>query len=418
MNPRAILAIGLRNIKRTLRDPMDLFWTIVFPIFFIALTAYVFIPPGPGIYTLKTAIINYDGSPAGFNFTATNFVNVLKNITIEGRKIFDIKDYDLNLDKALNDLKRGKLHLVIVIPEGFTHNITYSRAYIEVYVSGSDIRLEQVALAEVRGVISEISKRTGQIRIEIIKSILSQYYNSQGIMDWFNYIAYSIEPLQARYNITRPKTMLTRAGILGWYVIGMIGVEILFIGLFTGALALLHEKEQGTLRKLLSTPITAVDLLFGTVIDLLFSIMLSTIACILFGVYVVGAKIHWVWDLEHLFIIPLLILASLLTLSVGIFVSMACKNYRAASGIVTIIAWPTMFLTGIWFPKFMMPEPLRILADISPLTIIIDAMRNIMVFEASLSEVIGTLPIPIVITIVLFTIASIVFRRSLEKMIT
>ena len=77
-------------------------------------------------------------------------------------------------------------------------------------------------------------------------------------------------------------------------------------------------------------------------------------------------------------------------LALGVFVSLGfavsgwAKNEEVAAPIANIIALPMMFLSGVFFPRDAMPEPLRAVADFLPLSYLADALRNVAVDGASL----------------------------------
>ncbi|GEM_PF-3894587 len=53
-------------------------------------------------------------------------------------------------------------------------------------------------------------------------------------------------PLEAEFSEVSPRSVATRAGIIGWYTIGMIGVEYLFIGIIGGIVIVVEEREENS----------------------------------------------------------------------------------------------------------------------------------------------------------------------------
>ena len=418
MNWRAIHALSVRNTKRFLRDPTEIFWTIIFPILLMVMTAYIFIPPeGGSIVTLKLGIVNLDKETNEKNFTAITLIEIFNKTEIDGKKLFDVRILT-NLSKGIELLKKGELDVVLLIPRGFTKNITYTRAYLYTYISSADPHLRQIAYAEMSTFFSILAQRTSNIRLKFIKEYSVKYVPPEYhkyLEEFFKYLEYTIEPINVTYEYVKPTRIVDRASILGWQTIGLIGIMVMYSGFFSGALALISEKEKGTLRKLLVAPITANEIYLATVIDALFSSMCSAVIAIVFAVGILGARLYWEWSLEFLLMPLLFILAILHTVSIGILLSLASKSERGASGFVSAIAFPLIFITGIWLPRWMLPKPLQTFTYYFPLTNIVDAIRDIVVYGKSLIEILHYIPIPIITTIILAVIGYIIFKKRAEK---
>ena len=210
MNWRAICALSIRNFKRTLRDKTEIFWTIIFPIFMMTLTAYVFIPPGQGVVSIDLGVVNLDGNPSGYNFTGARLVEIMDSIKIDGKKLFNIKTVD-SVEEGVRRLKRGELDALLVIPKGFSQNITYSRAYLQVYISGADIRLKQIAYAELSSFFERVIDRTVEIRLAYLKNYTMAYVPEEYrgyYEEFFKYLTYTIEPLNVTFNTVMPESCL------------------------------------------------------------------------------------------------------------------------------------------------------------------------------------------------------------------
>jgi len=153
---------------------------------------------------------------------------------------------------------------------------------------------------------------TGQINYAIINSFL-QYYNERTALIKINYTIQNIpENITIPYNTSipgyrldvslrdflekyligiakpvnisieeiKPEALTNRSTILGWYTFGAIGMMYLYSGFSIGALIIVEEREKKTLKRILSTPITAFDLLIDRTLSGILTLMISTVIAI------------------------------------------------------------------------------------------------------------------------------------------
>ena len=402
MNWRGIFAITLKDIKSTLRDKHTLFWLVVFPMMMIAFSAFLWATPRSP-ETLKVGVVYQDSGIQEYAFNATTIVYVMKEVQIDNQSIFDIKEYD-NLEDVLKDVRQGQLDAAIVFPEGFSKNLTLGLpAHMKIYICASDAYRVQITKSILNAFFREFSEEITNARIEYVPEEYQDY--ARGLAT----------PIQTNVEEVVPEAIATRRGLLGWFTIGMVGIEFLFGGLTSGALAIVSEREKGTLRRLIAAPINSWDLLLGKTLSSLFELAISTVTCILFGL-ALGAKITWrLTDPAYWMIILLFVLGGIMMIGMGLIISLVGKTSKGASGIAMVIAYPLMFLTGLWLPKWILPKTVRIIADYFPLTWAIDAARDIMIYEKGISSALSVLPWLTLTTIVIYLVGALAFKYSMKQ---
>ncbi|MEM1990363.1 MAG: ABC transporter permease, partial [Candidatus Bathyarchaeia archaeon] len=119
--------------------------------------------------------------------------------------------------------------------------------------------------------------------------------------------------------------------------------------------------------------------------------------------------------IEHWIAPIMLLVLALLTLGTGSIVSLMVKSVRGASSLSTSLGLMLAFLTGIWFPREWFPEWMRILADYSPATWAVDAIRKVIVFEAGLTEVAHHIIGATSAALAVLAIGVAIYRRMLRK---
>jgi len=424
MRFRQILAFAKKDLIEFSREYEALFWVIVFPIIFLAIAVALWTPSNGQIITVKIGVVYNDNTISLYQFNATTITDILSKIEVKNESVFNIYEYK-NVSSGLKSLRKGDIDTLIVFPEKFSQNLTYGfTAFFDIYVGG-DIQRRQIVRAMVTQFFLEFSDILAINRTEISLKFLSYY----GIEKYFEKTNISMEMIRAYwYGIARPlnftvkevlpETLSTRESIIGWHTLSMIGVQILYTGLFIGALALVTEKETGTLRRILSAPVNPWNILIGKTLGGFIETGISILITIVVGIFVFGAKIMWnPFNPAHLLLIPLLILGELSTIGIGLIISIFTKSARGASGIASATAWPLMMLTGIVLPRWLLPPEFEILSYILPLSQIIDITKNIVVWNKGLDAILPVFPQLIISNITIYIIGLICYKTAYKKML-
>ena len=412
---RRVLVLAKKDIKLSLRDKSTIFWAVIFPIILVLMTAFVWVPPQTEL-TLKTGVCSDDSG----NLSRI-FIGVLNK-----SKIFSIKEFS-NLTAMLDQLSKGSLDAGFYIPEGFTKNATSGfPTWIKAYVFYRDPTAVTVYKGVVEGFLAGFAKEFAIRRAEIaIKYIelyggnfsgpYSQYFNLTMIKYWVMGLA---NPINTSVEVVRPKNLVSRADVLGFMVISVIGVEALFSGLAVGATSVVEEKEKGTLHRLLASPITPLELLTGKVLSCLAVIAISAIATVAVGL-AVGANIHFSLLSPACWLaIAHLGLAAIFFIGVGLIVSIVARSARVAEALIMAIAFPYMFTSGMWWPPpEFLPEPLKTFALMNPATAAIDTARRVLGYGLGVEAALPKTPVVVAAAVAVFTLGVLVYRVVLRRVL-
>jgi ABC-2 type transport system permease protein len=421
MKGKQILAFIIRDLKIVFRDKVAVFWLIAWPLIWIYLVAFVFVPPGAGSpIQLDVGIVNKDAPPPGLNFTSEDFVKIMSNVTYKGKRMFNVRLYE-NETALLDDLKHGRIDAGIIIPSGFSLNLTTGTARIRVLIGAKDLYSASISYGVVSGFLNEFSRRIGLVKARISITYIEQYMGSLGanksVIEMAKRFIYGIAvPINASYEEVKPETLASRENILGWYTIGGIGMMFLYTGFSAGAAAIYREKSNGTLRRILASPITPGTLIAGLMLSSIVVMLISATILLMAGVYGTGAHIvfdpvnpvHW--------LVPLLLfIAAYMSVGIGLLLSVFAKTEHSASSLGIALGLLLAFTAGIWFPKSWMPRWAQLLADYSPVTWVMDALRNIMVYNMGFNEIVGALVKIAIASLVILLLDIAVYRARLRK---
>ncbi len=168
-----------------------------------------------------------------------------------------------------------------------------------------------------------------------------------------------------------------------WLLPGILGMNMMFSCLFGVGYVIVRYRKSGYLKRLYATPLRAIEFIGAQVLSRLLLIMLITV------IIFVGTDffIHFRMEGSYvdLFLVALLGAASMV--SMGLTVSARVTGEELAGGLLNMLTWPMMFLSGVWFSLEGTHASLQGFAQLFPLTHLLDAARAIMLDGAGLTEV-------------------------------
>jgi len=187
---------------------------------------------------------------------------------------------------------------------------------------------------------------------------------------------------------------------------GLLGFAILGSGIFGPINVFPELKKMGILRRLHTTPLRVWQyfmsvMLGNAVVGLMSLAVMFVVAITVFDLKVVG---------NYFELIPFLAFSIILILGIGLSIGGWAKNERQAAPLANIIVFPMMFLSGTFFPRFLMPEWLQGITKFFPLTPVIDGARLIATEGQHLTQLGPQLGIMAVWMVVIYFVAFRVFR--------
>lgn len=193
-----------------------------------------------------------------------------------------------------------------------------------------------------------------------------------------------------------------------WVMPGVLGMNMMFASLFGVGYVIVRYRQNGVLKRLQATPVTATQFI---------SAQLSSRLLIVIGI---NSSIF----LACYFLLDLLVLGSLLNLlliniagaiallSVGLLVASRTASEELASGILNVLTWPMMFFSQVWFSLENSPQWMITVAQFLPLTHIVDGSRKVMIEGAGLADLAYPLAMLGLMTAVCVGAAAYLFRWS------
>lgn len=362
---RTVFVFAKINTLRFFRDPLALFFTIAFPILFLFVSGGLF--GNNSNVSFKVALINQSNSQF-----AQQFVDSPKS-----NSVFKIDNDVTTLDAANDKMVHSQLDAAIVLPQDFGQKQagkTYPSGQAKVYYTQNN---QQAGTA------------LGAILDAQFKQINSKFVQTD--------MPFTVSTEQVNQHA------LTS---LDYTFSGLLGFSILGLGIF-GPINLFPElKKQGVLRRLSTTPLRVWQFFMSNVITQaivgLFGMAVTfAFAMIVFNLHVIGNFAE---------IAVFLAFGIVLILGIGLALGGWAKNERQVAPLANLVTFPMMFLSGTFFPRFLMPDWLQSITNYLPLTPVIDGVRLMITEGKHLVDLGPQLGIMAIWVIVIYAIAFRVFR--------
>jgi len=186
------------------------------------------------------------------------------------------------------------------------------------------------------------------------------------------------------------------------------------LGLFQGGLPGIIRSAQitGTLEALLVTQTSIPTILFGSSIYSFLFTSITTVFHLVLAVVIFGMKlgnINWVGSILVFF------LTAVCFLSIGILTSSFIMVYKMGNPLSWIFGSVSGLLGGVFFPVSVLPEWIRWLSRLLPITYTLEGMRQSLLSSASFSQIIPNIIALAAFGGVLFPLSLFVFRRAVAK---
>jgi ABC-2 type transport system permease protein len=170
---------------------------------------------------------------------------------------------------------------------------------------------------------------------------------------------------------------------IDWLLPGILGMNMMFSCLFGVGWVVVRYRKSGFLKRLRATPLRAIEFISAQVLSRLILIMFVTV----FVFAALQLVLHFRMEGSPLLLFTVALLGAISLIAIGLFVAARFTSEELASGMLNFITWPMMLLSGVWFSLEGSAEWLQWVAQIFPLTQMLDAARAIMLDGAGAADV-------------------------------
>jgi ABC-2 type transport system permease protein len=195
-----------------------------------------------------------------------------------------------------------------------------------------------------------------------------------------------------------------------WLFPGILGMNMMFSCLFGVGYVVLRYRKSGFLKRLHATPLTAFEFLTAQVLSRLCLILFVTLVLFL-GV---GSIIHFHSVGSVALLILIAVLGALSMIALGLTIAAGISSEELVGGILNLLTWPMMLVSGIWFSLEGSPRWVQWAAHIFPLTHLLDAARAVMLDGAGIAQIAPNLLYLAATALIFLTFGAWSFRWRVE----
>jgi ABC-2 type transport system permease protein len=266
---------------------------------------------------------------------------------------FDIIEYVDNDSRARELIDRGQARAVLRMNKGFHNDLRAGRhAQLQIIVDGTDSNTAGIILDYSARIVGQFSKKILVTRFTRLQgSAFKPGWVEMQTRAWFN------ENLESR----------------NFYVPGVTAIIVMLITLMLTSMAVVREKEIGTMEQIMVTPITPKEFILGKTLP--FAVIGFADVILITAIGVFWFKVPIKGNLLLLFFSTAIYLMT--TLGAGLLISTVSRTQQQAMISTFFFYFPAVLLSGFMFPIANMPEVIRWLTYLNPLLYFVVIIRGI-----------------------------------------
>lgn len=287
-------------------------------------------------------------------------------------------------------LDNGSARLAISIPAGFAADVArWQPAEVQLILDGSDSMTAGMIAGYVVDVVRQYAEDIGQERMERML-----------------FIAPAVPGIENRLRVWYNPDLKS----VNYMVPGVVAMILMVVTMTLMSMAIVREREVGTLEQIIVSPIRPVELMLGKMIPFILIgfvdiFLVVLLARLWFGVPLRGSGLL-LFSLAALFITT--------SLGLGLFISTVSRTQQQATMISFFLMMPSVLLSGFMFPIRNMPHVIQLLTYLIPLRYFIAIVRGIFLKGSGLHVLWPNVLALCILGLLILTLSARRFTKRLE----
>jgi ABC-2 type transport system permease protein len=317
-------------------------------------------------------------------FEGSGYFRVVQSVT-DGRQIQHLVD-------------RGRVKAALVFDPGFADDLRRGRtATVQVIVDGTDSNTASVVLDYANRILAQASRERLQLALRA---------RSVGTGELAPDAQGAVPGVSLRSRAWYNPDLKSR----NFYVPGVMAILIMLTLLLMTSMAIVREREIGTMEQLLVSPIRPVELILGKTIPFalvgFFDVALITGVAVFWFQVPIRGSLLLLFSATALYLLP--------ALGIGLFISTISKTQQQAMMSTFFFFQPAMLLSGFAFPIANMPEAIQVLTYVNPLRYFLVIIRGIFLKGNGLEVLWPQMLALLILGVMVFTASTLRFHKRLE----
>ena len=377
---RTVLRLIVKEFLQFRRDPK------MFPIIFVAPILQLIIlgyAANMDVEAIPTALLDRDRTVQSRSLAAS--------FASQGHFVFTAApETDAQLDRLMDG---GEASMALIIPKGYADHLAAGRtATVQWMADGSDTTAATTGLNYATAIAANHSANILIERISRISPASGFRLPASGIAAelriWYN------PDLKSR----------------NFMVPGVLGLLLMVVTMMLTSLAIVKEREVGTMEQIIVTPVKAWQFIAGKLIPYAVMGMVDMVLVLLIAIFWFQVPLRGSW----LLLVALTMAYLLTTLGLGLLVSTVSRTQQQAMMTAAFfVMMPMIYLSGFVFPIANMPSPIQAVTYLLPLRYYFVIVRGIFLKGAGLPELWDETAALIALGVVIFTLAALRFQKKI-----
>ena len=375
LSARSLAAVTNKEFIHILRDPGTLVISMILPVFLLLLFGYAL---SLDVRNVPFCLVDQSRTPSSRNlvesFTSSGYFQVVGSVECEADA------------RALID--RGRARMALLLLPDFGRDLAAGRqAQVALLIDGSNSMTASVILAYTQVLMSRwnaensLGTRSGMSDIPVMSLAL------------------------------KPRILFNPTGrSTDFLVPGILAIITIFMTILLPSMAVVREKERGTIEILRAGPIRPAAFIIGKLLPYGLICVFDLLLVIIVGALVFGVKMQGSFLLLVGLALPFLITG----LSMGLLISTFVESLQVAMYLAFLISMlPTILMSGFVFPIASMPKFIQILSLFVPARYYLLVIRGIYLKAAEFGALLEPVLTIVLFGTVLLAAAVLRLRRSL-----
>ena len=374
MQPSRVFAIARRLISQIRRDHRSVGLIIVVPMFVMGLLGYILRLENQGLAIGIAAEDQGILLPTGTRISAAD-----RLVELLGERD-ELSVEAVTREQGEQLLRDGSLDAVVILAEGFTQALAQGgEPRLELVLEGSNPGQRQPVMFALTAALAQGLPANSTVAEAPRVEFETRYIYGGEEYDFLD----SFAPVYIAF------------------------FAFFFVFMLTGV-SFLRERSQGTMERLLATPVGRGEIVLGYMLGFgLFALVQSAVV-LFFTIYVL--RIHHAGNLGLAFLVEALLTVGAVNL--GIFLSTYARTELQVVQFIPIVIVPQVLLSGIILPVDSLPRLLRIMASLMPLTYANRAMTDVMIRGLGLLDVAAELVVLLGFALAALLLSALSIRRQ------
>jgi ABC-2 type transport system permease protein len=193
---------------------------------------------------------------------------------------------------------------------------------------------------------------------------------------------------------------------IDWLIPGVLSMNMMFSALFGIGFVIVRYRKNGVLKRLRGTPLSATEFLLAQIFSRLILILMVSVTVYIVCDLILDFTMHG----SYFTLLLVFSVGALSMIALGLLIAARLTSDEVASGIANAISIPLMLLSGVWFSLEGSPQWLIYVANLLPLTHVVNASRAVMLDGAGLIDVSHHLLIMLIMMVVCLLVGVKMFR--------